>query len=653
MIVFSAICVLSDRVVFVQTRFGNQFHYNEDLLFAIAGLFVLFLVSGVFVSHFKWWRRSEMKRHRRQQLMFLIFTVIVATLGIATNPFLLTYITGTIPPLTSVVLFPAGIQLFFSMKINNTLSITVPNVAAYTFKSIMLPILVLDHRNIVSLGNKAAQDFFGSSMYGRNIAEIITFDEDEQEVSFLDRDVARENVTVETLSGTKNCDMLLSRESDKYGDALCKIVILRDITENVELIRNLRETSEHLELALRQANAASKAKSDFLSNMSHEMRTPMNAVLGMTTIGTNARDIQGKNHALNRIGDASSHLLGVINDVLDMAKIEADKLELAPVPYNFSEMLQKVLSVIGFRVEEKKQTLSINVDGSIPQVIIGDDQRLAQVITNILANSVKFTPEGGAIRLDASLAGETGDHCILRLEVTDNGIGISPEQQGKLFRAFEQVDDGISREYEGTGLGLVISKRIIDLMGGEIQVESKLGKGARFTITAKAQRGKAEPLRTGEMHEATAISPVDAGCQDVPCKFDGRNILVVEDVEVNREIVISLLESTSVTIDCAENGKEALDMIAASPDRYDLVFMDMQMPQMDGLEATRRIRALPAPKLVELPIIAMTANVFRDDIEACLNAGMDDHLGKPLDIDKVMEKMQKYLSPRETPGLTS
>jgi len=395
------------------------------------------------------------------------------------------------------------------------------------------------------------------------------------------------------------------------------------------------DMTQRLETALIESNAASVAKGNFLSNMSHEMRTPMNAIIGMTAIGKKAQDIEEKNQALNKIGEASSHLLGVINDILDMSKIEADKMELVSVDYSFESMIHKILTVINSRADEKQQTIIVDLDDNIPKFIYGDDQRLSQVITNLLSNAVKFTPDNGEIRLSALLCSETGNSCEVRFEVTDNGIGISSEKQGKLFDAFEQADDVTHRIYGGTGLGLAISKRIVDMMKGRIWVESELGKGASFIFTVQIERSKS----------TEHISDPDDDMIDMTHKgeFKGKRLLVAEDVDINREILISLLGDSGLIIDCAENGKEALDMIAADPFKYDIVFMDLQMPEMDGLEASRLIRALPVQGNRRLPIIAMTANVFKDDIDACFAAGMDDHLGKPLELDKIFEKLSKYL----------
>jgi len=406
-----------------------------------------------------------------------------------------------------------------------------------------------------------------------------------------------------------------------------------------EMVNDLLDKSIRLEAAVEEANAASQAKSDFLSNMSHEMRTPMSAIIGMTAIGRKADELEGKNRALEKIGEASSHLLGVINDILDMAKIEADKLELEPVRFSFEKMLSNVLTVVNYRADEKQQSMTVSVDESVPSFMIGDDQRLAQVLTNLLSNAVKFTREEGEIRLDATLAGEKDGVCELKIQISDNGIGISPEQINKLFAAFEQADRGTSRKYGGTGLGLAITKRIVNKMGGSIWVESDLGKGSTFSFTVNVGRGVIDEKASDDCLlevQGELIPAMNTG------ELSGRKILVAEDVEINREIVVALLEETGVHIDCAENGKEALKMISEEPEKYDIVFMDMRMPEMDGLEATRRIRGLAPRQRDRLPIIAMTANVFKDDIEACLAAGMDDHIGKPLDLDRIIRTLRKY-----------
>jgi signal transduction histidine kinase/CheY-like chemotaxis protein/ABC-type amino acid transport substrate-binding protein len=522
-----------------------------------------------------------------------------------------------------------------------------------------------------------------------------------------------------------------------------------------------------LETALEAAEAANRAKSTFLANMSHEIRTPMNAITGMITIGKSASDIVRKDYCFSKIEEASHHLLGVINDILDMSKIEANKFELSPVEFVFEKMLQRVVNVINFRVDEKQQKFTVHIDDDIPHTIIADDQRLAQVITNLIGNAVKFTPEKGSIKLDTRFMGEENGLCTIEISIHDSGIGISEEQQQNLFKAFHQADAHTARRFGGSGLGLVISQNIVEMMGGKIRINSKPGKGSVFSFTIQAKKGdqikrrlKADGIdrsnlrvlvvdddaglllhfkkiaqqlgvscdtaESGEealklvkqngdynlyfvdwrmpnmdgveltkalrAHTSGSGNPVaimisavewniiedkarNAGvdsflskplfpstiadiidnCLGVEHKvkeekreitglFAGRRVLLAEDVEINREIVHALLNPTNLEIDCAENGIEAVRKFSEAPDKYDLIFMDVQMPEMDGYEATRRIRALDIPRAKDIPIIAMTANVFREDIEKCVEVGMNNHVGKPLNLDEVVEKLSSYLS---------
>ena len=401
----------------------------------------------------------------------------------------------------------------------------------------------------------------------------------------------------------------------------------------------IRDTNNRLEEALEQALSASRAKSNFLSTVSHEMRTPMNAIIGMTAIAKNEKLSEQKNHALDKVEKASRHLLGIINDVLDMSKIEANKLELRQADVDLKNLLQKVSSFVALRIDEKQQRFSINLDDNVPNFYIGDDQALSQVITNLLSNAVIYTPAEGEISLNISLIEEKDGVCELRFIVADNGIGISPDQQEKLFLMFEQADSGDRRKYGGTGLGLTISKRLVELMDGTILIESELGKGSKFIFTVKLLKAEEKP----EITAGEAESPGGISTEQQNNKYLGKNLLIAEDIEINSEILIALLEGTGLAIDVAINGKEALEMVEANPDLYDFIFMDIQMPVMDGIEATRRIRALPAENCKKMPIVAMTAGVFKEDIKCCLEAGMDDHISKPIDINIVFEKLQKYL----------
>jgi len=422
---------------------------------------------------------------------------------------------------------------------------------------------------------------------------------------------------------------------------LCSLGILLAVALSTVLIR--------IDKAKEKAGEESKQKSAFLANMSHEIRTPMNAIIGMTYIGKSADDIPRKDYCFEKITSASQHLLGVINDILDMSKIEANMFELNSEDFDFEKMIMRVINIVSFRADEKKQIITVNIDKYIPRILTGDDQRLAQVTANLLGNAVKFTPENGKIELDACLISAQDGVYTICVTVKDSGIGISHEQQKQLFRAFQQADSRIARKFGGTGLGLAISKNIIEMMGGKMELESEPGKGSSFSYYFNAERGTGQEL----IPEEEKI--------DYNGIFDGYKILLAEDVEINREIIEVLVEPTKIKMDCAVNGKEAVAIYKKAPEEYDLILMDVQMPEMDGYEATALIREFEEtsddkesasftegetrrnPPNRRIPIVAMTANVFREDIEKCIEVGMNDHIGKPLDVNEFLSMLRKHL----------
>ena len=570
----------------------------------------------------------------------------------------------------------------------------------------------------------------------------------------------------EKLAAIANGDSSARIDSNYPGDFM---EIKNSINEISQILASQREQEalirKELQIACENAYTASQAKGNFLSNMSHEMRTPMNAILGMTSIALSSDDPMRREYCLHKINDASNHLLGVINDILDMSKIDSGKFELSLSEFNFEKMMIRVVNIVNFRVDEKHQQLKVRLDPHLPVSLVSDDQRLAQVITNLLSNAVKFTPEEGEIAIEVRLLHRDEQACRICVAVSDNGIGITAEQQNRLFSPFTQADTGIARKFGGTGLGLAISRSIIEKMDGRIWVEAEEGRGSTFSFEFRAACGSqsdeqdsllkginwntlrvlavdddpgcleyfasiaqhfgfacdlaasgsealasletgarydiffldwnmpdlngidlAAKIRNKGMDKAAIvlISSADwseiervataAGVNSFMPKplfksyilskigeclgarpgeeqereaelpdFSGKHILLAEDNELNREIVLALLEPTGVSISCAENGAIAFEMFAKNPESFDMIFMDMQMPEMDGSTATLKIRALEHPWAGQVTIVAMTANVFREDVERCLEVGMNDHLGKPLNMDELIEKMKRYL----------
>ncbi|MDR1028958.1 MAG: hypothetical protein LBL63_06015, partial [Clostridiales Family XIII bacterium] len=366
----------------------------------------------------------------------------------------------------------------------------------------------------------------------------------------------------------------INREIMIYFDVVTSFTVA-SILVAVSIRYMIREYTSARKMADKEkqkAEKASKAKGVFLSNMSHEMRTPMNAIIGMTMIAEAASDTAKKDYCLKKIEEASNHLLGVINDILDMSKIEEGKLTLSPVDFDFRDIIEKVKTVNMFRITEKDQLLGIEIDDNIPSVLYGDDQHLTQVIANLLSNAVKFTTAGGRIDIRAKLAERDGDLCTILVEVEDSGIGISQEQRAALFHSFQQADSGIARKYGGSGLGLAISKRIVEMMGGNIRVESEVGKGSVFSFTFQAERRPDSRAAEAGVRDKSAGGA--SGRRDFGDALKDFHVLLAEDIDINREIVLSLLEPFGLRIDTAENGREAVEKFRSDPGKYDLILMD-------------------------------------------------------------------------------
>jgi signal transduction histidine kinase len=394
-----------------------------------------------------------------------------------------------------------------------------------------------------------------------------------------------------------------------------------------------------LENAVTAANKANEHKSDFLARMSHEIRTPMNAILGVTSIARkkldsiddNSPEIDDVIHDFDQIETSSQHLLGLINDILDISKIEAGKIELSEEIMNIKKLEDTVVSVISPRCKEKNIQLVQEFDDIKPGIFYCDALRLRQTLINLMGNAVKFTPEMGVITLGVKLLQETPEKSLIRFFVRDTGIGISPEKQANIFQPFEQADKNINKAFGGTGLGLAISNHIVHLLGSDIRVESEPKKGSEFSFEIWLNHSKEDSI-------------VQVDIAGLGGKFVGKKALVVDDVEINRIIVLSQLQESGLSVDEANDGDVAVEMFAASEvGTYDIIYMDIQMPIMDGYKASEIIRSMDRPDAKTVPIIALTANAFKEDIEKAIASGMNSHIAKPVEEEKLFEALVRYV----------
>lgn len=383
--------------------------------------------------------------------------------------------------------------------------------------------------------------------------------------------------------------------------------------------RKEEENRKALEEALKAAQEASKAKSRFLSHMSHEIRTPLNAVIGMAAIANSAiTDTAFVMDCHQKIDHAANYLLSLINDILDMSRIESDKLLLAHRPFDFKAFVEGISSLFAVQAQGRGVSFSIRVQAGAYRHFVGDALHLKQVIVNLLSNAMKFTPRGGQVSMAIRTRPQGANMLRLEVDVQDTGIGIKPEALDRVFETFEQADSDTTSEYGGSGLGLAISKRIVELMGGEIYAESTLGAGTIFKMWVPLELYAGDPL---VLHAK----------QDV--NFAGKVVLVAEDNEINMEIATEILRAKDIAVVAASNGQMALDIFRKSEvGHFDAILMDIRMPLMDGMAATRAIRALPRADAGTVPIIALSANAFEEDKRASLACGMSGHISKPIDI---------------------
>ncbi|MDP1524382.1 MAG: response regulator [Rhodocyclaceae bacterium] len=504
----------------------------------------------------------------------------------------------------------------------------------------MIGVVVVGEQGLIQMFNPEAEKLFGateSEMLDRPVAAIFADPEGEDSELLVTKPIAAGKFPchIDALGRRKDGSSffahLVLEQLDVVAGSQQYALMVRDLTSE-------RLLAERLIYAKDAAEIASRIKSDFLANMSHEIRTPMNAVIGLAHLCLQTDLTPKQRDYLEKINTSGKLMVGILNDLLDYSKIEAGRMELENAPFALADVAKNLRAVFEAKALEKGLAFECTVSPALPSVLRGDPLRLGQILINLIGNAIKFTAQGSvrvALMPDADNDADP-TAIILRATVRDSGVGMTADQIDRVFQAFSQADSSITRKFGGTGLGLSISKRLVELMGGQIGVDSRPGEGTCFTFTARMSPFEGSPA---DFH--AHARPVTDG--RTASRLKGARVLLVEDNDVNQQVAQELLERAGVAVVIAENGQEALKELAQQ--EYDAVLMDLQMPVMDGLTATREIRR--QEKYRNLPVIAMTANAMANDRERCLEVGMNDHIGKPIDVSELYAVLAQYLPAKE------
>ncbi|MBE5926609.1 MAG: response regulator [Lachnospiraceae bacterium] len=623
--------IQKNQVTYEPTKYGMSYTFKPGLLNNLYTIYTIILAINMLIVVI-----YTLKKSKTQRLIVLAKKLLIAEGIIA-----LGMVFDTIFPLMGLKAFPGSTLaqfigltvIYHSISFVNHSRINISNMSEFIYYSLKVPVLVYDASLNLQILNDSAYSFLGVKDGPLNYTGIDELFEAEHEDIFT---FTEQSHDVDAICCNNNlyCSLSVNKIYDAYKDVIGYIIIVTDLSERMKSMRKLEEAKQ-------EAESANKAKSTFLANMSHEIRTPMNAIVGFSELVLKMDIDENARKHVEDIKWSSHNLLAIINDILDFSKIESGKMELVTDTYYTSHMLNDITLIITPQAEKKGLTFNIDIDTDIPRTLFGDKVRLRSVLTNILNNAVKYTKQG-SVTFKASVIKRYEDNVTLEFKISDTGIGIKEQNIPNLFKDFERLDERVHYGIEGSGLGLAIANNYINLMDGNINVESEYGKGSTFTITLEQKIIDPTPIeyeytRESSSHNTGNISDI---------KISGISVLVVDDNIVNLRVAEEILRFYGLHVDTASNGTVAIELCHSR--NYSLVFMDQMMPDVDGIQAMEEIRCINSHYATggDCKIIVLTADAIKGTREALLRKGFDEYLGKPINIHQLERLFMKYI-PKE------